>query len=846
MVTPAVDGIDLFKIAGRSISGWVPSFKMSTATPVKQPFCSQLEERLILWLEYHCQVKSYARGDIGPQFATTYRLPIPKHAPFAIGYTFEGNPHDYLPDIVGTLISGKPFIAEAGMEVDKRSDRNLAKAEAARRLARIQQGVFWIGTEQTLTIQRHYNLAYLHARRKNFPAYADIAIALQEAWPTGEVASVEEIESRLVGQWSANLVEAAIWKLVGDSLASGHLLVDLERHTLDRKLPLALLARDAPPVAPDPLPTTLLPEPEMVPPAISLAPSRSLPGSTFDASTLDEKRRDQFHRNLRAVEQVLAGASQTSIAKESGIARTTLLRLVRRTKEMGQIACVPLGTYARSTTMHPAFQACIRRLYLLPTRLSITAIHEHTEMRQVAAQLEVETGALVKRPSYDQVRREVRRLKDDPALVAVREGAKSAPRARESAESFVLSIPSPALLAQVDEHSLELYVVTPDGIAVTKRVHAAVLVCVKTAAILGAVLSLGPLKEEEYMRLVKMALEPKDELVMRAGCQHSWPCYGKPAIVFHDRGKIFTSERARQVLVDRLGIITEQAPPYCPSAKGTVEALFRWMTQRFERRLPNTSYGIHDAEAAAQAGGMTLEELERCFYQAIVDDYQQAWDKLRRQKRCVLWEHAVAQSGVPQYLGSPDDLKLLLMKAVNRKTPHQGYHVSEGNRLSFQGRWYVCPGLLSRLAGRAFEVYYDRRDVGVLYLFVEGVYVGEAFCPQLMGGRVSEWEARAMQKHDEAEAKIAREQGQEVRARIQGEAGQTRKRKSAEIRASEQSRQWDRQREEIHPSHVLEKLASIEAKNRSVTPLPEPVPDTEPDRKYRVLPVRTLREEPQA
>ena len=43
----------------------------------------------------------------------------------------------------------------------------------------------------------------------------------------------------------------------------------------------------------------------------------------------------------------------------------------------------------------------------------------------------------------------------------------------------------------------------------------------------------------------------------------------------------------------------------------------------------------------------------------------------------VLWEQAVAQSGVPQYLGSPDDLKLLLMKAVNRKTPHHGYRVSD-------------------------------------------------------------------------------------------------------------------------------------------------------------------------
>ena len=100
----------------------------------------------MLWLEYHPQVKSYARGDIGSQFATTYRLPTPKRAPFAIGYAFEGKPHDYLPDVVGTLTNGKLFIAEAGMEDDKWGDRNLAKAEAARRLARLQRGVFWIGT----------------------------------------------------------------------------------------------------------------------------------------------------------------------------------------------------------------------------------------------------------------------------------------------------------------------------------------------------------------------------------------------------------------------------------------------------------------------------------------------------------------------------------------------------------------------------------------------------------------------------------------------------------------------------------------------------------------------------
>src|SRR5438132_1434172 len=205
MVAPAVEGIDLFKIAGRSISGWIPSLKAGTDSPIRQPFCSQLEERLLLYLEYHPQVACYARGDIGPSFAATYRLPTPKDAPFAIGYTFEGKPHNYLPDVVGTLTNGKLFIAEAGMEDDKRGDRNLAKAEAARRLARIQRGIFWIGTERTLTRALHYNLVYLHARRKTFPAFPDIAIALQEVWPPGDVASVEEIESRIAGSFPANL-----------------------------------------------------------------------------------------------------------------------------------------------------------------------------------------------------------------------------------------------------------------------------------------------------------------------------------------------------------------------------------------------------------------------------------------------------------------------------------------------------------------------------------------------------------------------------------------------------------------------------------------------------------------
>src|SRR5947208_7919829 len=828
-----VRGIDLFKIAGESISGWIPSWKTGDPQPTRQPFCSQMEEQLLLYLEYHPLVVWYGRGDISSAFASTYKITTPFPTPYTIDYLFEGKAHVYLPDAIGQLVDGRLLIAEAGLEQDKLRERNRAKAEAARKVAEQQGGVYWIATETTLSKTRHANLVFLHARRQTFPTWQELQGALLVVWPWGEAACVQEVVERLGERWPQAEREAAIWKRCADAAARGHLLVDLTSVSLTRLTPLICLSPDALPILPDPLPSEL---PENVTVTHEdeekerdQSTSRL---ATFDDSTLEDSMRERFLRNLRAVEAVLAGASLTDTVRGMQIAPSTLSRLVRHTRTLGVLACVPHGTYSRERELHPAFQEVIRRLYLLPTKLSMTAIAEHAERKRTARRVHEDTGTAIPLPTYEQVRGYVQLLKQEPEARRAREHVPGPLRDRQSPRSFALSIPAPAQLAQVDEHSMELYVVTPDGIAVTRRVHAAVLICVKTASIMGAVLALGPLKEEDYMRLVKQALEPKDRLVLASGCQHPWPCSGKPAIVFHDRGKIFTSERARQVLVDRLGIITEQAPPYCPSAKGTVEALFRWMTQRFARRLPNTSYGIHDAEAAAQAGAMTLEELERYFFRAIVDDYQQSWDGLRRQTRALLWEEAVRQTGVPQYLGAPDELKLLLMKAVNRKTLPHRYPVHDGSRLSFQGRWYTCPGLLNRLQGQEFEMYDDRRDVSVLYLFVDGQYVGEAYCPAFMGRGVSEWEATAQRQADAEKAKAAAEASVEVRVQIQEEIESTKKQRKRVMREQEYSRQLDRQREEVHPPHVLETLATFQPPAPTSLRLPEAKPD--PDGEYPV------------
>src|SRR5437868_9282406 len=174
MSETGIRGIDLFKIAGESISGWIPSWKMGGQKPTRQPFCSLMEERLLLYLEYHPQVAWYGRGDISPTFASTYKIATPLPTPFAIPYLFEGKTHSYLPDAIGQLLDGRLLIAEAGLEQDKRRERNRAKAEAARKVTEQQGGVYWIGTEASLSKTRHANLVFLHARRQTFPAFPQL------------------------------------------------------------------------------------------------------------------------------------------------------------------------------------------------------------------------------------------------------------------------------------------------------------------------------------------------------------------------------------------------------------------------------------------------------------------------------------------------------------------------------------------------------------------------------------------------------------------------------------------------------------------------------------------------
>lgn len=99
------------------------------------------------------------------------------------------------------------------------------------------------------------------------------------------------------------------------------------------------------PILPDPLPSELSESRSSFPEEVQdESDQRENRLTTFDDATLEGPVRERFLRNVRAVEQVLAGSSAVEVAQETQIARSTLLRLVQRTRTLGVSACVP---YAR-------------------------------------------------------------------------------------------------------------------------------------------------------------------------------------------------------------------------------------------------------------------------------------------------------------------------------------------------------------------------------------------------------------------------------------------------------------------------------------------------------------------
>ena len=131
----------------------------------------------------------------------------------------------------------------------------------------------------------------------------------------------------------------------------------------------------------------------------------------------------------------------------------------------------------------------------------------------------------------------------------------------------------------------------------------------------------------------------------------------------------------------------------------------------------------------------------------------------------------------------------------------------------------------------------------MVYLFVEGRYVGEAYCPPLWGNGSASGKRRLSDSMIGKRRKPPHPRHSRSGTSIQEEIEATKKQRRRATREREYGRQLDRQREEIHPPHVLETLETLRPPPPASLRLPKAKPD--PDREYpvQILPIRPFKTE---
>ncbi len=206
--------------------------------------------------------------------------------------------------------------------------------------------------------RRHANLVFLHARRQSFPAWQELKEALHVVWPVGEAACVQEVIERLGERWSPAEREAAVWKVVADSAAQGHLLVDLASVSLSGLTPLICLASDAPSILPDPLPSELSE-------SVTVLPEEALEegdkpvnlSSTFDDSTLEAPLRERTSRATSEPSKPCWLGQPSSMRPENTRSRARPSHAW--CSERAHVACSPvclMGPTAENGTCIPLFK----------------------------------------------------------------------------------------------------------------------------------------------------------------------------------------------------------------------------------------------------------------------------------------------------------------------------------------------------------------------------------------------------------------------------------------------------------------------------------------------------------
>ncbi len=415
---------------------------------------------------------------------------------------------------------------------------------------------------------------------------------------------------------------------------------------------------------------------------------------TSDNASEELSSDDRFHLIAPCLQQ---GVSLSRRARETGVHRTTLSRILSRFRANGstsferQKRC-DSGSFEVQDEVAEVIKA---HLVALP-HLSCAAVH-----RMIARICDKKSWT---KPSYWNIYRIQKSLPAD--LLTLSKDSAEYRRLYDMVHRFEASCPNE--IWQADHNFMDIFVW--DDLGQALKPVLTVILDDYSRAVTGYYLDFVPPSAQRTALALRKAIWHKNET--------NWLACGIPEKLYTDRGADFTSLRLQKIALE-LEFELIKGRPYYPQGKGKIERFFETMNLLLLCDLP----GYTPEDKPPQQPGLTLDEFRRVFHDWLINDYMQRVNEETGETPFLRWSR---QPQVPRMPESINSLHMLLMTiSESRLVRKDGIHT---NSLRYTNT-ELQHGYMREWVG----VRYDPSDVSQIYVFLDNKFVCVATCSELSG-----------------------------------------------------------------------------------------------------------------
>lgn len=454
----------------------------------------------------------------------------------------------------------------------------------------------------------------------------------------------------------------------------------------------------------------------------------SLPKASNEIFTLSDKEYTNASKRWEIIRPMIDAPGDGELVKKIATAHdipiTTLYRWAKTYREAGTIESLaegrgkPLdGRKLLDEKLENIIAAAIKEKYLTPYRKSITAVIEEVELQCHNKKLAPPHRNTIRKRIHEEYE------KDEREVMKKRRGG---PKASDHFDPKTGSFPDPihALeVVQVDHTPLDVIVVDPVYRRPIKgRPILTTVMDVVTKMVLGYYLSfMKPGFVNAGLCISNMIL-PKDAILKRLKIPGSWPCWGKPSIIYMDNAKEFRGNSMKRAC-EKNKITIQWRPRKKPRFGGNIEALQKTLNMEIHK-LPGTTFfntqkrGEYDSEKMA---ALTFDEVEAFLVDFIVNRYHQRVHPVLLRPPIAVWKEQLV--GSPSFPGigyqeEPDEehVKIDFLPSFLRTV--QNYGVSHEGITYFSNylKRYIKKTDDTRKKLKEFEFRWDPRDLSCIHL----------------------------------------------------------------------------------------------------------------------------------